>query len=167
MSESWLCFFASVFLFSDSYSYHRFSLSSCRPLPSLNPQSTSCQTSGVALRSESQDSECAVGEVAMRGTGFSGDSVAADLLTPKVTVAVVVDPSEGVAEASQDTVLFLPSLHLPASPSAPLGISGQRLDDDVLQQFDATHRLSELTAAWGTFATFVTSFGEKLHVSFF
>ena len=57
----------------------------------------------------------------------------------------------------------MPSLHRPTSPSTPLGTSDQRLDDDVLQQFDATHRLSELTAAWGTFAT---SFGEKLHVSF-
>ena len=38
------------------------------------------------------------------------------------------------------------------------------MDDDVVQQFDATHRLSELTAAWGTFAT---SFGEKLQVIFF
>ena len=57
----------------------------------------------------------------------------------------------------------MPSLHQPASPSAPLGTSGQRLDDDVLQQFDATHWLSELTAAWGTFAS---SFGEKLQVSF-
>ena len=32
-----------------------------------------------------------------------------------------------------------------------------------MQQFDATHRLSELTAAWGTFASF---FREKLQVSF-
>ena len=59
--------------------------------------------------------------------------------------------------------LALPSLHRAASPSAPLGTGDQRLDDDVLQQFDATHRLSELTAAWGTLAT---SFGEKLQVSF-
>ena len=50
-----------------------------------------------------------------------------------------------------------------ASPSAPLATGGQRLDDDVLQQFDATHRLSELITSWGTFAT---SFGEKLQVSF-
>ena len=56
-------------------------------------------------------------------------------------------PSEEVAGASQDTALVFPSLHRPASPSAPLGTSDQRLDDDVLQQFDATHRLSELTAA--------------------
>ena len=55
--------------------------------------------------------------------------------------------------------LVLPSLHRLASPSVPLATGGQRLDDDVLQQFDATHRLSELTVAWGTFAT---SFGEKL-----
>ena len=100
----------------------------------------------------------------MRETGFSGDHTAADLLTPGATVAVAVDdPSEEVAGASQDTALVLPSLHQPISPSAPLGTSGQRLDDDVLQQFDATHWLSELTAAWGTFAS---SFGEKLQVSF-
>ena len=80
-----------------------------------------------------------------------------------MTVAAAVGPSEEVAGASQDTALVLPSLHRSASPSAPLGTSGQRLDDDVLQQFDATHRLSELTATWGTFAT---SFGEKLQVSF-
>ena len=59
--------------------------------------------------------------------------------------------------------LALPSSHRVASPSAPLGTGAWRLDDDVLQQFDATHRLSELTAAWGTLST---SFGEKLQVSF-
>ena len=59
--------------------------------------------------------------------------------------------------------LALPSSRRAASPSAPLGTGARRLDDDVLQQFDATHRLSELTAAWGTLST---SFGEKLHVSF-
>ena len=59
--------------------------------------------------------------------------------------------------------LALPSSHWAASPSAPLGTGARCLDDDVLQQFDATHRLSELTAAWGTLST---SFGEKLQVSF-
>ena len=59
--------------------------------------------------------------------------------------------------------LALPSSHRAASPSAPLGAGARCLDDDVLQQFDATHRLSELTAAWGTLST---SFGEKLQVSF-
>jgi len=147
VSESWLCFFASIFLFSDSYSYHRVSLSSCRPSPSLNPQLTSCQSSGVPLCAESRDSGCTVGEVAVRETWFPSDHAAADLLAPGVTVAAVVGPSEEVAGASQDMALVLPSLHRLASPFAPLGTSDRRLDDDVLQQFNATHRLSELTAA--------------------
>ena len=60
----------------------------------------------------------------------------------------------------------MPSLHRLASPSPLLASGGPPLDDDVVQQFDATHRLSELTAAWGNLATFATSFGEKLQVSF-
>ena len=88
------------FLFSDSYSYRRVSLSSCRPSPPLNLQSTSYQSSGAPLCTESQDPECTVGEVAMRETGFPGDHAAADLLTLGVTLAVAVAPSEGVAEAS-------------------------------------------------------------------
>ena len=95
----------------------------------------------------------------MWGIGFFGGSVAADLLAPEVTVAVAVEPSEEAAGASQGTALVLSSLPRSASPSAPLPSGVQRLDKDVVQQFDATHRLSELTAAWGTF---VTSFGEKL-----
>ena len=160
-----LCFYFSLFFYS--YSYRRVSLSSCRPSPSLNPPPTSCQSSDVPLCAESWDLTCTVGEVAVRETGFPSDHATADLLAPGVTIAVAVDPSKEVARASQDTALVLPSLHQPASPSAPLGTSDQRLDDDVLQQFDATHRFSELTAAWGTFATFATSFGKKLHVSFF
>jgi len=134
-------------LFPDSYSYRRVSLSSCRPSPSLTPQPPSCQSSGAPPRTESKDSESTVGEVAVRETGPPSDHAASDLLTPGVTVAVGVDPSEEVARASQDTALVLPSLHWLASPSAPLGTGGQRLDDDVLQQFDATHRLSELTTS--------------------
>ena len=38
--------------------------------------------------------------------------------------------------------------------------------DDVVQQFDATHGLSELTATCGNLVTFATSFGEKLQVIF-
>jgi len=97
--------------------------------------------------------------VAVREIGFPGDHAAADLLAPEVIVAVAVEPSEEVAGASQGTALVLSSLPRPASPSAPLPSGVQHLDDDVVQQFDATHRLSELTAAW---VTFMTSFGEKL-----
>ena len=99
MSDSSLCFFASVFLFSDSYSYCRVSLSSCRPSSSLNPQSISCQSSSVPLCAESQDSECTVGE-AVRETGFPGVHAAAGLLALGVTMAVAVGPSEEVAGAS-------------------------------------------------------------------
>ena len=95
MSESWLCFFASVFLFSDSYFYRQVSLSSCRPSPSLNPQLTSCQSSGVPLCAESRDSECTVGEVAMTEIGFPGDHAAADLLAPGVIVFAAMGPLPG------------------------------------------------------------------------
>ena len=52
------------------------------------------------MHSESRDSECVVGEVAMRGIGFSGDPAAADMLALEVTVVVVVEPSKEVAGAS-------------------------------------------------------------------
>ena len=81
----------------------------------------------------------------MREIGFPDDHAAADSVAPEVTVATVVGSSEEAAGASQDMALALPSA--PASPSAHLGTGALRLDDDVLQQFDATHRLLELTAA--------------------
>ena len=77
----------------------------------------------------------------------AGSPAATDPIALEVTMATAVGTSEEVAGASQDTALVLPSLPVPASPSAPLGTSSQRLDDDVLLQFDATHRLSELTIA--------------------
>ena len=83
----------------------------------------------------------------MRETGFPEDHAATDSVAPEVTVSTAVGSSEEVAGASQDMALALPSSHQVASPSAPLGTGDQHLDDDVLQQFDATHRLSELTAA--------------------
>ena len=100
MSESWLCFFASVFLFSDTYSYRRVSLSSCRPLPSLDPPLTSLQSSNVPLCAESRDLACTVGEVAVREIGFPDDQAAADSVAPEVTVATAVGSSEEVAGAS-------------------------------------------------------------------
>jgi hypothetical protein len=90
----------------------------------------------------------------------SGDDAAAVLVSPEVTVAIVVDSSREVAGTSHDVSLVLPSPHRSSSPSAPLST------EDVVYQFDATHRLSELTASWGDFTTFAASFGEKLQVSF-
>ena len=157
-----LCCTLPLFLFfSNSYSYLQFFLLSCRPSPSLDPSSTSSQSSDLPLRTESRDLGCSVGELAVRETG---SPAAADPIAPKVTVATAVGTSEEVAGASQDMALVLRSLPALASPSALRGTSSQRLDDDVLLQFDATHHLSELTAAWGALST---SFGEKLQVSFF
>jgi len=96
----------------------------------------------------------------------AGPPAIADPVAPEVTMVTAVCTSEEVAGASLDIALALPSLPAPASPSAPLGTGASRLDDDVLHQFDATHRLSELTAAWGNLASSATSFGEKLQVSF-
>ena len=61
-----------------------------------------------------------------------GSPAAADPIAPEVTVATAMGTFEEVAGASQDTALVLPSLPASASPSAPLGTSSQRLDDDVL-----------------------------------
>ena len=90
------------------------------------------------------------------------ESVAAGLPAPEVTVAMAAGSSEGLALASQEIALVVPSLHRPASPSPLLASGGPPLADDVVQQFDATHRLSELTAAWGSLSTLATSFGERL-----
>ena len=79
----------------------------------------------------------------MRGT----ESTAADLPAPEVTVAMVVGSSEGLALASQEIALVVPSSPRPASPSPLLASSGPPFADDVVHQFDATHQLLELTAA--------------------
>ena len=97
-----------------------------------------------------------VGEVVVGETRFPGDDAAAGLVASEVTVAMVVDSSREVAGTSHGVPLLSPSPHRPSSPSAPFST------EDVVHQFDATHRLSELTASWGDFATFATSFGEKL-----
>ena len=94
----------------------------------------------------------------MRGAEYA----AANLLTPEVTVAMAVGSSEGLAVASQEVALVVPSLYRSASPSPLLPSGGLPLADDVVQQFDATHRLSELTATWGSLSTLATSYGEKL-----
>ena len=79
----------------------------------------------------------------MRGTEYA----AADLLTPEVTVAMAAGSSEGLVVASQEIALVMPSSPRPVSPSHLLASGGPPLAYDMVQQFDATHRLSELTAA--------------------
>ena len=102
-----------------------------------------------------------------RVTSLSGGDAATGLVAPEVTVAIVVGPSEGLAPSSWEIALVVPSLPRPASPSPSLASGGPPFADDVVQQFDATHWLSELTAAWGSLSSLATSFGERLQVSFF
>jgi len=99
-------------------------------------------------------------------TKLSGDDAAADLVAPEVTMAIAAGSSEGLALASREIALVVPSSPRLASPSPSLASGGPPFADDVVQQFDATHRLSELTAAWGSLSTLATSFGEKLQVGF-
>ena len=80
-------------------------------------------------------------------TSLSGGDAAADSVALEVTMAIAVGPSKGLASSSQEIALVIPSLPRPASPSPSLASGGPPLADDVVQQFDATHRLSELTAA--------------------
>ena len=95
-------------------------------------------------------------------TRLSGGDAAADLVAPEVTVAIMAGPSRGLALASREITLVVPSSPRPASPSPSLASGGPPFADDVVHQFDATHRLSELTAAWGSLSSLTTSFGEKL-----
>jgi hypothetical protein len=79
-----------------------------------------------------------------------------------MTVAVSLSKDVAGAFATQVAALVLSSSHQSVSPHVALGISSQRLDDDVLREFDATRRLSELTTKWRVLAAGASSFGEKL-----
>jgi hypothetical protein len=50
----------------------------------------------------------------------------------------------------------------PLPTSSPIGhaSSSQRLEDDVVLEFDATHRLSKLSVAWENLSVGAASFGE-------
>ena len=62
-------------------------------------------------------------------------------------MAIAAGPSEGLALASWEIALVMPSSPRLVSPSPSLTFGGPPFADDVVQQFDATHRLSELIAA--------------------
>ena len=117
------------------------------PSSSLVSPSTSCQPSVVPPSTEPQDLQRTVGEVAVEAMKLSGDGAATDLVAPEVTVAMAVGPSKGLALASREIALVVPSSPWSASPSPSLTSGGPPFTDDVVQQFDATHWLSELTAA--------------------
>jgi len=106
--------------------------------------------------------ERSVGEAVAEETRFPGEGAAVGLVASEVTTAMVVGSSEGLALTSHEIAPVVPSSPRPASPSPSLTSGGLPFADEVVQQFDATHRLSELTAAWGSLSTLATSFGEKL-----
>ena len=96
---------------------------------------------------EPQDSQHTAGEVVVGATRLSGGDAAADLVAPEVTMAIAAGPSEGLASASREIALVMPSSPRSASPSPSLASGGPPFADDVVQQFDATHLLSKLTSA--------------------
>jgi hypothetical protein len=100
----------------------------------------------------------------MRETVAPDEHATVESPIPKMVVTVEVGSSEEVARAStaQVAALVLSSSHQSVSLHATLGTSSQRLDDDVLWEFDATRRLSELTTYWGILAVGAASFGEKI-----
>jgi hypothetical protein len=81
-------------------------------------------------------------------------------------VTVAVDPAMEVARASTTvaSAQVVVSTAQPTSSSAGHASSSLRLEDDVVLQFDATHRLSKLTTSWGRLAAGVASFGEWLQI---
>ena len=101
----------------------------------------------MSSSTEPQDSQHTASEVVVGATSLSGGDAAADLVAPEVTVAIAVGPSEGLASSSREIALVVPSSPRPASPSPSLATGGPPFANDVVQQFDATHRLSELIAA--------------------
>jgi hypothetical protein len=88
--------------------------------------------------------------------------------TLEVTVTMAMDPAIEVAMISTvvaSALVVVSSAQLTSS-TAGRASNGLRLDDVVLQ-FYATHRLSELTESWGRLAARAASFGEQLQVVIF
>jgi hypothetical protein len=77
--------------------------------------------------------------------------------------AVEVDGGSTV----QDTTLVVISTSLMCPPPVGQSSDNQRLEDDVVLDFDDTHRLSKLTTAWEGLSAGVASFVEQLRVGIF
>jgi hypothetical protein len=97
------------------------------------------------------------------------DQAVVESPNPEVTMTVVEKLALETTGAStaQDTTLVVVSAPLPISSPVGHASSGQRLEDDVVLEFDATHHLSKLTAAWENLSAGATSFGEQLQIGFF
>jgi hypothetical protein len=71
------------------------------------------------------------------------------------------------ASAALDTALVLASTCSPSPSLAGQFLDDQHLANEVVQEFDVTHRLSELSATWANLTAGTTSFGELLQVNAF
>ena len=81
---------------------------------------------------EPQDSQHTIGEVVAGATKLSSDGATADLAASEVTVAIASGPSKGLALASWEVTLVIPSSPRPGSPSPSLASSGPPFADDVV-----------------------------------
>ena len=61
------------------------------------------------MSTEPQDSQHTISEVVVGATRLSGDDAAADLVALEVTIAIAAGPSEGLALASREVTLVMPS----------------------------------------------------------
>jgi hypothetical protein len=92
------------------------------------------------------------------------DLAIVELPTPEVTVTVAVHPAMAVAGISTAaaSALVVVSSAQPTSSAAGHASNSLHLEEDMVLQFNATHRLSELTVSWGRLVAGVASFGEQL-----
>jgi hypothetical protein len=107
----------------------------------------------------SQDSERTVSEAEAGETAIPAEQPAIESAHPTKVMIVVGRPAEDTARAFAVLDMAL-VLTLTSSPS-------QRLAEDVVLEFDATHRLSKLIAAWEGLSAGVASFGEQFQVDIF
>ena len=84
------------------------------------------------MSTEPQDSQHTISEVVVGATRLSGDDAAADLVALEVTIAIAAGPSEGLALASREVALVIPSSPRPASLSPSLASSSPPFADDVV-----------------------------------
>jgi hypothetical protein len=92
------------------------------------------------------------------------DHAAMESPTPEVTMIVAVDPAmevAGISPAVASTLVVVSSAQ-PTSSTVGHASSSLRLEEDVVLQFDVTHRLSKLSASWGRLAAGAASIGEQL-----
>jgi hypothetical protein len=86
--------------------------------------------------------------------------------TPEVTVTMAMDPAmevAGISTSAASALVVVSSAQLTFSTTGHAS-SSLCLEEDVVLQFDATHRLFELTVSWGRLAAGAAFFGEHLQV---